>query len=211
MIERIADEQTIIVAPKSCTNRINHQVTVVKSGDFVEIGEIRIKAIDAYNTNEGHSTRKVHHKGDFVGYSVLFQGRKIYFAGDTDLIPDELSAVFSQLDSRELKRIVKRNTQWICLAHGMLHYYGVMGIRTLMEKIESLMNQKIDMLEFIHVMSFACDVYGQLRFTSAGYHDRKVSNVEHIIQEQKMRSGLDDYPFSKIQRVIRIISTKHRK
>lgn len=88
MIERIADEETIIIAPKSCVNRINHQVTVVKSGDFVEIGEIRIKATDAYNTNEGHSTRKVHRKGDFVGYSVLFQGRQIYFAGDTDLIPE---------------------------------------------------------------------------------------------------------------------------
>lgn len=88
MIERIADEQTIIVGPKSCVNRIKHQVTVIKSGDFVEIGEIRIKAIDAYNTNEGHSTRKVHHKGDFVGYSVFFQDRQLYFAGDTDLIPE---------------------------------------------------------------------------------------------------------------------------
>jgi len=107
--------------------------------------------------------------------------------------------LFSQLDGFELKRVVKRNTQWICLAHGMLHYYGVMGIRTLMEKIENLMNQKIDMLEFIHVMSFACDFYRQLSFTSAGYHDRKVSNVKLIIQEQKMRSDLDDYPFSKKQ------------
>ncbi|MBC3803951.1 hypothetical protein GH808_05810 [Acetobacterium fimetarium] len=51
-------------------------------------------------------------------------------------MPAELRAVFSQCDGPELKRLMKRNTQWICLTHGMLHYYGVMGIRPLMEKVE---------------------------------------------------------------------------
>lgn len=107
--------------------------------------------------------------------------------------------MFSQCDGPELKRIVKRNTQWICLAHGMLHYYGAMGVRSLMEKIENLIDQKIDMLEFMHVMSFACDFYGQLCFTSIGFHDRKILKPEHIIQEQKMRSGLVYYAFSRKQ------------
>ncbi|MBC3803950.1 hypothetical protein GH808_05805 [Acetobacterium fimetarium] len=52
------------------------------------------------------------------------------------------------------------------------------------------------MLEFIHVMSFACDFYGQLRFTTIGFHDRKVFDPEHVLQEQKMRSGLDYHAFS---------------
>lgn len=44
--------------------------------------------MNAYNTQEGHSTRKVHHKGDFVGYLINLKGKSLYFAGDTDLIPE---------------------------------------------------------------------------------------------------------------------------
>jgi L-ascorbate metabolism protein UlaG (beta-lactamase superfamily) len=87
-LDRIADEDTLIVAPESCVKRIKHGVTCVKSGDFLSFGEIKIKIVDAYNTEEGHSTRKVHHKGAFVGYLIYLEGKWIYFAGDTDFIPE---------------------------------------------------------------------------------------------------------------------------
>jgi len=88
VIDRIVDKDTVIVAPKSCANRIKHKYAVVKSGDSFSIGEINVRVVDAYNTKEGYSTRKVHHKGDFVGYLVCLDDKWIYFAGDTDFIPE---------------------------------------------------------------------------------------------------------------------------
>jgi L-ascorbate metabolism protein UlaG (beta-lactamase superfamily) len=87
-LEKIANEETLIVAPERCVERIKNRVTCIKPGDLLTIGEIRIKAVDAYNTSEGHSTRKVHHKGAFVGYLVYLEDKSIYFAGDTDYIPE---------------------------------------------------------------------------------------------------------------------------
>ena len=88
-LERIANANTLIIAPESCVKRIKNKVVcIIKPGDVLTVGEVRIKAVDAYNTNEGHSTRKVHHKGAFVGYLVYLEDKLIYFAGDTDYIPE---------------------------------------------------------------------------------------------------------------------------
>lgn len=73
----------------SCRSKIKaNNITFIKSGDSLNIGGIRILAVDAYNTQEGRSTRKVHHRGDFVGYLININNKSMYFAGDTDLIPE---------------------------------------------------------------------------------------------------------------------------
>ena len=51
-------------------------------------GRIKVRAVDAYNTEKGSSTRKVHHKGSGLGYLLVMGGKTIYHAGDTDLIPE---------------------------------------------------------------------------------------------------------------------------
>ena len=87
-LERITNNHTLIMAPKSCAKRIKNRMTCIKPSDELSVSEIIIKVVEAYNTAEGHSTRKVHHKGDFVGYQVYLDGKWIYFAGDTDCIPE---------------------------------------------------------------------------------------------------------------------------
>lgn len=47
-----------------------------------------VKAVHAYNIPGGSSTRKVHHRGECVGYLIAIEGKTIYHAGDTDLIPE---------------------------------------------------------------------------------------------------------------------------
>jgi len=88
-LDRIINKDTEIIAPVSCKNRIKgNNITFVKPDDLIYIEGIKIVAVDAYNTQEGRSTRKVHHKGDFVGYLINNNNKSIYFAGDTDLIPE---------------------------------------------------------------------------------------------------------------------------
>lgn len=88
VLSKIVGRNTKIYAPVSCVERINHDIIVVKPSDEISEGNVRIKVVDAYNTLEGHSTRKVHHKGDFVGYQLTIDGKVLYHAGDTDFIPE---------------------------------------------------------------------------------------------------------------------------
>ena len=44
--------------------------------------------VQAYNTEQGNSTKKQHKKGDGVGYLITISGKTIYHAGDTDFIPE---------------------------------------------------------------------------------------------------------------------------
>lgn len=87
-VDMISGKHTQILAPKNCVERIPHPVTIVKPGDEMKIDGITIRAVDAYNTPAGCSTRKVHHQGDGVGYLITIHGKRLYHAGDTDLIPE---------------------------------------------------------------------------------------------------------------------------
>ncbi|SNS88312.1 SEC-C motif-containing protein [Anaerovirgula multivorans] len=133
----------------------------------------------------------------FMEFSIIFPGlyddQKILF------MPNELINIFSQIDSSELENIVQRNTEWIRLTRGLLYYYGVMDAWLVKEKISELTGQEVDILEFMNVMSFACDFYGQARYTSYGYQDDRVLDAKKIVEEHRMRPGVDYYPFTKKQ------------
>ena len=133
----------------------------------------------------------------FMGFSIIFPG--LYDDQKVLFMPNELINIFSQIDSSELQIIVQRNTEWIRLTHGLLYYYGVMDVRPVKEKISELTGQEIDILEFMNVMSFACDFYGQARYTSYGYQDDRVFDAKKIVEEHRLRPGVDYYPFTKKQ------------
>lgn len=87
-INRIACKDTIIVAPERCGKKIGKEIRVIECGEEIAIENISIKAVEAYNTEQGSSTHKVHPRGNGVGYLVTVEGKTIYHAGDTDLIPE---------------------------------------------------------------------------------------------------------------------------
>ena len=87
-INRLRDTDTMVLAPKRCTKALGDNFKVVKPGDKVVFEDVLIRAVDAYNTENGSSTRKNHHKGDGVGYLITIEGQTIYHAGDTDFIPE---------------------------------------------------------------------------------------------------------------------------
>ena len=112
----------------------------------------------------------------FMGFSIIFPG--IYDDQKILFMPNELINIFFQIDSSELENIVQRNTEWTSLTHGLLYYYGVMDAWHVKEKISELTGQEVDILEFMNVMSFACEFYGQARYTSYGYQDDSKAAVK---------------------------------
>lgn len=96
MIERIESPTTIILAPSSCQNGISIPFQVLNQPQSFLHEDILIQAVPAYNTEQGRSTRKYHPKGEYNGYLVTLGQKRIYFAGDTDCIPE--MGTFGSLD-----------------------------------------------------------------------------------------------------------------
>lgn len=130
-------------------------------------------------------------------YSILFPGN---FRGDRVLfIPTELVNAFLEIDSSKVEPVVKRNTTWITLTHGLLFYYGVIDSSKLLEKLELLTKAKIDSMHFFNVISFASKYYGQASLGFDGMRDLRVSDERKLLEEHQARPALDYYPFSKDQ------------
>ena len=87
-IKRLQKTTTLIVAPKLCAKEIDSKIKVIEENEIFKIDSVEIKSVPAYNTKEGNSTNKVHHKGKGVGYILKYQSKSIYHSGDTDFIPE---------------------------------------------------------------------------------------------------------------------------
>lgn len=87
-VNRLKKGNTQILAPEMCANDLNSKYTVVKPGEEYQFEEVKVRVVQAYNTPEGHSTRKIHKKDKSVGYLIQIGDKTIYHAGDTDLIPE---------------------------------------------------------------------------------------------------------------------------
>lgn len=81
VITKIMADDTVIVAPPSVGAEIESEV--MKNGDKKEVKGLNIEAVAAYNVS-----KSFHPKGEGNGYIFEIEGKKIYFAGDTDLIPE---------------------------------------------------------------------------------------------------------------------------
>ncbi len=87
-LNRLNKKDTVVIAPKACSKELGNDITVIKAGEEIEAAEIKIRAVEAYNTRRGHKVKIAHKKGIGVGYVINLRGRIIYHAGDTDMIQE---------------------------------------------------------------------------------------------------------------------------
>lgn len=87
-VRRIRRADALVLAPKRCSRELGKSITVIAAGDVASFKNIRITAVEEYNAEGGSSTRKIHRKGRGVGYVINVEGKTIYHAGDTDMIPE---------------------------------------------------------------------------------------------------------------------------
>lgn len=93
-IKKVVSEKTTIVTIRSCEKDLSRlkvkQVRVVKPGDKVQIGDVLVEAVPAYNLNKFREPGKPFHPKEDgkVGYVVTMKGVRLYHAGDTDAIPE---------------------------------------------------------------------------------------------------------------------------
>ena len=95
-IKKVSHPGTLVLAPYSMEDELNEKLAeltddnfeFLEPGDEIEIDDIRIEAVAAYNTN------KEFHKKEYgwLGYIIELGGVKYYASGDTD-VTEEIKEV----------------------------------------------------------------------------------------------------------------------
>lgn len=88
-IIKVKQDSTTVICPKTCSKLISkHDAQGLDVNETVEAGGAKITAVPAYNVG-----KPFHPQGNkWLGYIVEVDGKKIYHAGDTDLI-DEMKSL----------------------------------------------------------------------------------------------------------------------
>ena len=87
-IARISKTSTIMVSAAPCAKSLEGDVRPMAPGDSLTLGTVTIEAVPSYNTDKPNHPKSAGN----VGYIIEVDGRRIYHAGDTDLIT-EMSTV----------------------------------------------------------------------------------------------------------------------
>lgn len=85
-IAKILKPDTIIVTEPMAADKLKDgiDVRIMRPGEHLQIDDVGVAAVAAYNTN-----KKFHPKeNNWLGFVVDIAGVKIYHAGDTDYIPE---------------------------------------------------------------------------------------------------------------------------
>lgn len=83
-VEGIRREATVVVAQATAAAKLRSPVRVLQVGKSTEVAGVKIEAVPAYNTNKKFHPRSA----GFLGFVLHLGGERLYFAGDTDHIPE---------------------------------------------------------------------------------------------------------------------------
>ena len=81
-INEIKESEAHILGSESVANKISG-VGILRSGDVTDFEGIKVKAVPYYNIG-----KHFHPRDSGIGFVIEAEGKRIYHAGDTDLIPE---------------------------------------------------------------------------------------------------------------------------
>lgn len=88
-IDLIKTDETKIIATPECGEKLGAEVKSLKPGESTRIGDVAVKAVEAYNFKRFRNPGEPYHpKGLGVGYIVYAEGKSIYHVGDSDFIEE---------------------------------------------------------------------------------------------------------------------------
>ncbi|MGQ9734355.1 MAG: metal-dependent hydrolase [Candidatus Bipolaricaulia bacterium] len=90
-----------VVAKKGCNLRElkGAKAQEMEVGQALEVGGVRLKAVPAYNTHRFRSPGEPFHpKGFGMGVILEVEGKRLYYAGDTDSIPEMAALKEEEID-----------------------------------------------------------------------------------------------------------------
>jgi hypothetical protein len=134
----------------------------------------------------------------FEGLGILFRGS---ISGTNELVmPQEMLEAFRVWDSKDRQAMVRRNTEWIRLAQGLLHYYGVLTWEDLKQFVMQYNGEDdADYTLFEPVIRDSGNYQASLVSTQDTVAHIDVMDSELVRSEQEQLASLPFYPLSKHQ------------
>ncbi len=83
-VEKIRKDSTVIIGPEDCGSDFGETFKAVSPGGNVTVGDVKVEAVPAYNTDKNFHPKA----NNWLGYIVTVDGVRIYHTGDTDVIPE---------------------------------------------------------------------------------------------------------------------------
>jgi L-ascorbate metabolism protein UlaG (beta-lactamase superfamily) len=92
-VKKVSTSETVVLASASAVAQLPG-ARAIKPGERVSVAGVDVEAVRAYNVNKFRSPGVPFHprEAGHVGYVVTVDGVRVYFAGDTDHIP-EMAAI----------------------------------------------------------------------------------------------------------------------
>jgi L-ascorbate metabolism protein UlaG (beta-lactamase superfamily) len=87
ILDKLKKSGTVIVAPKAVAEKVPG-CTVMANGETNTIGDFKVEAVPMYNLKPAANGQTYHEKGRGNGYVIVIGGKRFYFAGDTEGIPE---------------------------------------------------------------------------------------------------------------------------
>jgi len=148
-VEKIQKQETVIVTEKDSSKKLKGDIRVVKPGDRVEIGDIKIEAVPAYNTDKDFHPKK----NQWLGFILEVEGIRIYHAGDTDHIPEmknfnvdiallPVSGTYVMTADQAVEAALDINPK-IAIP---MHYGAIVGDRSDAERFRDALQGKLDVV-----------------------------------------------------------------
>ena len=83
-VARVRQENTLVYANPGAAAKLEGDVTVLTPGKRLELDDLIIETVPAYNINKDFHPKAAEH----LGFILETEGERLYFAGDADLIPE---------------------------------------------------------------------------------------------------------------------------
>ena len=159
-LTKVVTPATVIVAHSQSKGELAKlkvkEVKIIKPGDKISVGDIRVEAVPAYNLNKFREPGRVFHPKEDgkVGFIVTMKGVRIYHAGDTDHIP-EMKSVHTDIALLPVSGTYVMTAQEAAEAAATIkpqiaipmHYGAIVGNTTDADDFRKLVKCEVKLLE----------------------------------------------------------------
>ena len=159
-LKKIVTPNTVIVAHSQSRTELGKvkakEIKIVKPGDQINIDEVTVEAVPAYNLNKFREPGKVFHPKEDgkVGFILTVNGVRIYHAGDTDHIP-EMKSIHTDIALLPVSGTYVMTAREAAEAAGdinpklaiPMHYGAIVGDASDAETFKGLVNCEVKILE----------------------------------------------------------------
>ncbi len=159
-LKKIVGPNTTIIAHVQSKSELSKlsakEVKILKPGDKVNLGDIGVEAVPAYNMDKFREPGKVFHPKEDgkLGFIVTVKGVRIYHAGDTDHIPEmknirtdvaliPVSGTYV-MTVQEAAEAVESINPKVAIP---MHYGSIVGSRQDAEALQKLVKAEVKILE----------------------------------------------------------------